>query len=42
MLKDCNRVNPDFVRRWMQWREYRNDMDNDHILDGLRKAGLPE
>ena len=42
VLDECNRVNPDFVSRWMQWREYRNDVDNDHILDGLRKAGLPE
>jgi adenylate cyclase len=41
-LDDCHRVNPDFVSRWMQWREFRNDVDNDHILDGLRKAGLPE
>ena len=42
VLDECNRVNPDFVSRWMQWREYRNDVDNDHILDGLHKAGLPE
>ena len=41
-LDECNRVNPDFVSRWTQWREFRNDVDNDHILDGLRKAGLPE
>ncbi len=40
-LDDCNRVNPDFVRRWTQWREYQRDEDNDHILEGLRKAGLP-
>ncbi len=38
-LDDCNRVNPDFARRWTQWREYRKDEDNDHFLAGLRKAG---
>ena len=40
-INECNQVNPEFVRRWTQWREYRDEADNDHVLDGLKKAGLP-
>lgn len=39
-LENCRRAQPDFVNAWLTWREYRDQAVNDHIADGLRKAGL--
>ncbi len=39
---ECERVQPGFAEKWRLWQEYKNPADNDHLLDGLRKAGLPE
>ena len=38
-LDECERVNPGFAERWALLRQYRNPADNEHILDGVRKAG---
>jgi len=38
-LDACERVRPGFAERWAFLREYRNSADNEHILEGLRKAG---
>ena len=39
-LDTCERLQPGFAAKWILWREYRNPADNDHIADGLRKAGM--
>jgi adenylate cyclase len=37
------RMNPDFtIARWKVTAVYKNPEDAEHLLDGLRKAGLPE
>lgn len=36
----CEHAQPGFAATWAGWREYRNPADNDHIVDGLRKAGM--
>jgi adenylate cyclase len=41
-LDECERVGPGFAKRWALLRQYRNPADNEHILEGLRKARLPE
>ena len=41
-LQMCDRTQPNFVARWARRQVYRRPADNDHILDGLRKAGCPE
>jgi len=41
-LGACENEQPGFARTWVSGREYMKPEDNDHILDGLRKAGLPE
>ena len=41
-LDECESIRPGFAERWALLRQYRNPADNEHILDGLRKAGLPE
>ena len=38
-LDACERVRPGFAERWAFLRQYRNSADNEHILEGLRKAG---
>jgi adenylate cyclase len=38
-LDACERVRPGFAERWALLRQYRNSADNEHILEGLRKAG---
>ncbi len=35
-------VQPGFVAKRRDWKPYRNPSDNEHILEGVRKAGLPE
>ena len=41
-LDECERVGPGFAKRWALLRQYRNPADNEHILEGLRKARLAE
>ena len=38
-LDACERVRPGFAERWAFLRQYRISADNEHILEGLRKAG---
>ncbi len=38
-LDACERVRPGFAERWAFLRQYRTSADNEHILEGLRKAG---
>jgi adenylate cyclase len=40
-LDTAERLHPGFARQWINGREYRDDVDNDHIAEGLRMAGLP-
>ena len=39
-LDQCERIQPGFVGSRATWRPYKNSASNEHILDGLRKAGL--
>ncbi|MCX7365248.1 MAG: helix-turn-helix domain-containing protein [Alphaproteobacteria bacterium] len=39
-LDACERIQPAFATTWIAGREYSNPADNDHIADGLRKAGM--
>ena len=39
-LDTSERLQPGFAAKWIHWREYRDAADNDHIIDGLRKAGM--
>ena len=41
-LDECERVQPGFAAKRREWKPYSNPADNEHILDGLRKAGLSE
>ncbi len=41
-LDECERVQPGFAAKRREWKPYSNPANNEHILDGLRKAGLPE
>jgi adenylate cyclase len=41
-LDECEGVRPGFAKRWALLRQYRKPADNEHILEGLRRAGLPE
>ncbi len=41
-LDECKRLQPGYAEKWIHWQEYRNPADNEHLLDGLRKAGLLE
>ena len=41
-LVECERVRPGFVAKRKRWKPYQDPADNEHILDGIRKAGLPE
>ncbi len=38
-LEECERLQPGFVESRRGWRPYRDQAQNDHILDGLRKSG---
>ena len=40
-LDTAERLHPGFARQWINGREYRDNVDNDYIAEGLRKAGLP-
>lgn len=37
-LGECERIRPGFTEESILLREYRNPLDNEHIIDGLRKA----
>lgn len=39
MLQECERIQPGFVQARSSWQPYRNEADNEHILDGLRNSG---
>ncbi|MEE8214697.1 MAG: tetratricopeptide repeat protein, partial [Alphaproteobacteria bacterium] len=41
-LDECERIGPGFAERWASLRQYRRPADNEHLFDGLRRAGLPE
>ena len=41
-LKACENIQPGFVVRRASWAPYRNETDNQHILEGIRKAGLQD
>jgi adenylate cyclase len=41
-LSECLRLRPDYVENHPQLSMYTNPKDRQHILDGLRKVGLPE
>jgi adenylate cyclase len=38
-LQACEKIQPGFVARRGDWRPYRDDADNQHIFDGIRKTG---
>ncbi len=37
-LDECERIQPGFIDKRARWEPYRNPADNQHILDGVRKA----
>jgi len=39
-LSECMRIKPDYVHNHPQLNMYTNPADREHILEGLRKAGL--
>ena len=41
-LVECERLNPDFVKRRTDWQPYPDQISTDHLRDGLRKAGLAD
>ena len=38
-LEQCEIIQPGFIASRMEWQPYPNSSDNEHFLDGLRKAG---
>ena len=38
-LGECERIDPASVARMATWQRYERETDNEHFLDGLRKAG---
>ena len=38
-LQQCEREQPGFIEKRTEWRPYRDQSKNEHILEGLRKAG---
>ena len=38
-LNTCERIQPGFTANANNWHGYKNSTDNEHFLDGLRKAG---
>ena len=41
-LHECERLHSGFVKKRDNWQPYPDPASNDHLRDGLRKAGLPE
>jgi adenylate cyclase len=41
-LVDCERVQPGFVEKRFNYQPYRDAADNEHIHEGVSKAGQPE
>jgi adenylate cyclase len=41
-LDECERFHPGFARGRSEWRPYLNAASNEHLQEGLRKAGLRE
>ena len=41
-LDKCESIRPGYVAKPDNWHPYKNADDQEHLLDGLRKAGLPE
>ena len=38
-LQECDRIQPGFVKAWSKRQVYRNDVDNEHLLEGLHNTG---
>ena len=38
-LENCEQVGPGFVQKFVSWRPYRRPEDNDHMIEGIQKAG---
>ena len=38
-FEDCESEQPGFIKRRTEWRPYRDQAENEHILEGLRKSG---
>ena len=38
-LKDCYRIDSDFMRNTAGWKNYRSSANEEHVMLGLRKAG---
>ena len=38
-LEYCERIGPGFVQKFVSWRPYRRPEDNDHMIEGIQKAG---
>ena len=38
-LETCLRLNPSYSENETTWFRYKHEADNEHFLDGLRKAG---
>ena len=41
-LDECERIRSGFAERWVSLRQYRSPADNEHLFDGLRRAGPTE
>ena len=41
-LAECRRIDPGFDQESADWHRYRSKDQLDHLLDGLRKAGLAD
>ncbi len=39
-LDACEQAQPGFVAKRKTWKPYRNPIDNEHILEGIQKAGV--
>jgi len=41
-IAECKRVQPDFFDSAAELSPYQDQAANEHLLDGLRKAGVPD
>ncbi len=41
-LIESERLEPGYAEKWAYNRQYRSQANTDHLLEGLRKAGLLE
>ncbi len=40
-LEKCEKTEPGFTDEFVRWRGYKRDGDNEHMFNGIRKAGGP-